>query len=93
MRKFSQIFFKNFLQVTIHNINEAKFLRAQQQQSNGVEITRIPAVSTNGVAPIEPVQSSESLSISDLLTRNSFFTQQGLGGDTGYDRDLHGKLK
>lgn len=34
------------LQVTIHNINESKFLGSPQQQvpiSNHVEITRIPA--------------------------------------------------
>lgn len=72
------------LQVTIHNINEAKFLRAQQEHSNGVEITRISGPSSVGSKASDSLQDAlqngESITLSELLN-TPFFQNKGLGMD------------
>lgn len=79
------------MQVTIHNINEAKYLRAQQEQSNGVEITRVSGIAgPTSVASKasdslkEVLQNGESITLSELLN-TPFFQNKGLGVDSVVD--------
>ncbi|XP_063706881.1 uncharacterized protein LOC134835830 [Culicoides brevitarsis] len=63
-------------EVTIHNINEAKFLRDQHADSNGIEITRIqtPGMDVTGDAS----HTGERITLNELLKNTSLYQNKQL---------------